>query len=139
MYCALASRLSFFSPTDPLSDFKIGVIASCKDDLHLDLELDILVSYPHPLYIAECDALLFNTACCFCDVTALDNGVPTARVLKLDDHTYSLSTPCPLALPSQTVTPHHFLLCIASAMLQLWKMVVPMDPSLNLHLDLPKH
>ena len=50
MYCALASRLSFFNPTDPLSDFKIGVIASCEDDLHPDLELDILVPYLHPLY-----------------------------------------------------------------------------------------
>ena len=45
MYCVLASRLSFFNPTDPLSDFELGVIASCKDDLHPDLELDITVPY----------------------------------------------------------------------------------------------
>jgi hypothetical protein len=35
----LRSRLSFFNPTDPLSDFEIGVIASCEDNLHWDLEL----------------------------------------------------------------------------------------------------
>jgi len=60
--------------------------------------------------------MLFDTACCFCDATALDNGVPTARVLKLDDHTYSLSTPCPLALPSQTATPRQYRVCNATAL-----------------------